>query len=161
MKRALFTFALVVSCVDPVHDEEVEAQGPEAPGVEEGPLHRPGQPCLVCHGERGPGEPVFSVGGTVFMAWDSNTGANGAVVKVTDARGNAKELTANEAGNFWATKREYDPVYPLRVEVTFDGEVEPMDTLIRKDGGCGTCHRLGGDRSHVTRIYVPGKGPRR
>lgn len=161
MKRALLTFLLVVACVDPVHDEEVAAQGPEAPGVEEGPLHRPGSPCLVCHGERGPGEPEFSVGGTVFVAWDSDVGANGAVVKVTDARGSSKELTTNAAGNFWATKREYDPVYPLRVELTYEGQVEPMDTLVRRDGGCGTCHRGSGNASHMPRIYVPGKGPKR
>lgn len=160
MKRlrvlALLAFA---SCVDPVHDEKIAAEGPEAPGVPEGPLHRPGSTCTTCHGARGPGEPELSIGGTVYRAWDSTEAANGAVVTVTDAHGKEKVMTANEAGNFYATKAEFDPVYPLGVKVTFDGKTEEMKTKIRRDGGCGTCHRSVGDRSHAAQIYVPGGGP--
>src|SRR5450432_160855 len=43
----------LVGCGDPVHDTAVSALGPEAPGVPKGPLHRPGQPCVLCHGPQG------------------------------------------------------------------------------------------------------------
>jgi hypothetical protein len=158
MKRLLL-FLVIAACVDPVHDEEVDAEGPEVAGVEEGPLHRPGSPCTTCHGERGPGEPEISVGGTVFLAWNSDAGANGATVTVTDARDAGVTLTTNEVGNFFATKGDYDPVYPLRVKIEFEGQSEEMKTLVRRDGGCGRCHRSNGDSSHTLRIYVPGRGP--
>ena len=42
--------ALATTCtLDPVQSEAVADLGGEAPGVAPGPLHRPGQPCLVCH----------------------------------------------------------------------------------------------------------------
>jgi len=37
--------AATAACQDAVHDDEVSALGPEAPGVSPGPDHRPGQPC--------------------------------------------------------------------------------------------------------------------
>ena len=57
----------VLSCYDPVHDQEVAALGGEAPGVSPGPTHRPGQPCNVCHGGVGPANLRFSVAGTVYQ----------------------------------------------------------------------------------------------
>ena len=48
------------ACVDETHELQVQALGGEAPGVPKGPLHRPGQPCLVCHGEAGPASPSSS-----------------------------------------------------------------------------------------------------
>ena len=53
---------------NPVHDNEVAALGPEDPSVPPGPDHRPGQPCLVCHGGSGPASAQFAVGGTVYAA---------------------------------------------------------------------------------------------
>ncbi len=51
----LATLAVGGACGgDPVHDEEVAALGPEPGGGAPGPEHRPGQPCLVCHGGSGP-----------------------------------------------------------------------------------------------------------
>ena len=47
----------------------------------------------------------------------------------------------------------------LRVKVVFGGATEEMSTLVRRDGGCGACHRANGDSAHTVRIYVPGKGP--
>ena len=29
-------------------------------------LHRPGQPCLTCHGGKGPGHVEFSIAGTLY-----------------------------------------------------------------------------------------------
>lgn len=160
MNRRLLSFVLVAACVDPVHDEEVEALGPEVSGVNEGPLHRAGQPCIVCHGEHGPAEPELSVAGTLYVARGRDEAAPNAVVTVIDARNKAYELQANAAGNFYVTKEEYDPVYPLTVEVARENgaKVFPMSTLIRERGDCGSCHRGGGDGTHVPRVYVS-EGP--
>ena len=43
----------LAACVDESHELQVQALGAEVPGVPMGPLHRPGQPCLVCHGDQG------------------------------------------------------------------------------------------------------------
>jgi hypothetical protein len=70
MSRRAFAWAFAlglaaVGCDDPVHDDAVTALGGEDPNVPIGALHRPGQPCLVCHGGSGPAALAFSVGGTV------------------------------------------------------------------------------------------------
>src|SRR4051794_4421968 len=61
-----------VSCGDPVSDARIAALGPEDPGVPPGPLHRPGQPCVVCHSRQGPASP-FLVAGTVYSERGSKT----------------------------------------------------------------------------------------
>ena len=63
---AVLLAAAVVACVDESHELQVQALGGEAPGVSPGPLHRPGQPCLVCHGEPGPASHKFVMAGTVY-----------------------------------------------------------------------------------------------
>src|ERR1700683_3328645 len=45
---AMLVGALMVGC-NPVLDDAIADLGPEKPGVHPGPLHRPGQPCLLCH----------------------------------------------------------------------------------------------------------------
>ena len=56
----------LLGCNDATHDEEVAALGAEDPAVPPGPDHRPGQPCLTCHGGIGPAKQQFSIGGTVY-----------------------------------------------------------------------------------------------
>ena len=81
-----------ISCYDPVHDQEVAALGGEAPGVPQGPLHRPGQPCNVCHGGIGPANLRFSVAGTVYQySVSPSPAANGATVQLQDVTGFAEE----------------------------------------------------------------------
>ena len=53
--------SLVWACGDPVHDARVAALGDERPGVPAGPNHRPGQPCLACHGGDGPSDVELAV----------------------------------------------------------------------------------------------------
>ena len=62
----LIAAGAVFACGDPTHDRAVEVLGGEAPGVPEGPLHRPGQPCVTCHGDSGPASGEFSLAGTVY-----------------------------------------------------------------------------------------------
>jgi hypothetical protein len=65
------TLAAAVGCgnfdpfSDPILDADKAALGPEDPNVPEGPLHRAGQPCAVCHRDGGE-DPTFVFAGTVY-----------------------------------------------------------------------------------------------
>jgi len=125
---------------DPVHSDAVDALGGEAQGVRPGPLHRPGQPCLVCHdGAFGdPGE--FSVAGTIFERPGSKQPVSGATVSLTDATGSSFRIVTNAAGNFYMTPAQWNPTYPVTVTLTADGLTVPMQTSIGRSGACATCH---------------------
>jgi hypothetical protein len=134
--------ALAVGCVDPVTDDAVAALGEEAPGVRPGPIHRPGQPCLTCHGDTGPGSPKMAVGGTVFTSpQDGSPGQPGVTVRLTDATGRIEERITNSVGNFYVFVEEWEPVWPLRAELEKGGIKTPMKSLINGRVGCATCHR--------------------
>jgi hypothetical protein len=138
---------LAAAACDPVHDDAIAALGPEAPGVRRGPLHRPGQPCLVCH-DGAIGDPQrFTVAGTVYETSGANVAAVGAEVDLVDARGSSIALQTNAAGNFYATPSTYDPTYPIQVTVRGPGgESLRMQTLIEgngtvePNGACASCH---------------------
>lgn len=142
------------SCVDPVHDDAVEALGSEVRGVRPGPKHRPGQPCLTCHGADGPGEPEMSIGGTVYDVRAGTEGMPRVTVTITDAKGDARELTTNSVGNFYVFKQEWDPAFPLTVSLSGDGTEQVMKTTIGRDGACATCHRGAGDSRHMPAVYL-------
>jgi len=136
---SLLAVSLVLAC-DPVRDDAVAALGPETPGARRGPLHRPGQPCLLCHDGAIGDPPRFSVAGTVFQT-------NGATVALTDTNGLQTQLETNAAGNFYATPSQYDPTFPIQVTMrASNGEAAQMQTLIEgngsvePNGGCASCH---------------------
>ncbi|MEO8875713.1 MAG: hypothetical protein ABI461_09010, partial [Polyangiaceae bacterium] len=89
MVKALALLSFVIfaaSCsLDPVHDEAQSDLGDEASGVNTGPLHRPGQPCLVCHD--GATAPKWSMAGTIYGVLGSDQPLHGASVNLTDANG--------------------------------------------------------------------------
>jgi hypothetical protein len=151
MKRtAIFVLAaaLAWSCGDPVHNAQVDALGPEAAGVPEGPTHRPGKPCLTCHGGQGPADAEFSVAGTIYQtAAPDSPPAVGATVRVFDATqqldGTPRTFTTNAAGNFYVRKSEWAPFFPLHdIAVSYPGIDTPtiMHTNVGRDGSCGSCH---------------------
>lgn len=148
MSRALFLIAalaagaVIASCGDPVHDGEVTALGPEAPGVSPGPDHRPGQPCLVCHGGQGPASAQFALAGTVFQipAPAPATGANGVTVKITDVNSSVGTATTNSVGNFYILASDYSPTYPVDAELDEGSSTVKMLTHIGRNGSCGYCH---------------------
>ncbi len=144
---------LLAGACDPVHDDAVEALGGEAPGVEQGPLHRPGQPCLVCHGGPGPGSPTFSVAGTVFRTRGDRTALPGAIVTLTDASGVQRSFATNEAGNFYVEPGQWAPPFPLRAAVSYGGVTIEMQTRISGDGSCGGCHSDPPSRDAVGHVY--------
>ena len=135
-----------IACADPVHDAAVAALGPEDPNVPIGELHRPGQPCLLCHDN-------FSVAGTVYNE-DLMTPYPNATVTLTDANGSSFMATTNMAGNFIVRKSDWVPVFPIGTYINDAGisvfgvsivgtnpnNPAQMITHIGRDGSCGSCH---------------------
>ncbi len=133
--------SVALACGDPVHSNAVDALGPEANGVGPGPTHRPGQPCLVCHGGSGPAGPQFSIGGTVYLIKGQSDPAPNVVVKITDSRGQTRSVTTNKVGNFYIPVEQWDPSPPHQVELhSGDTFVNAMRTAIGRDGSCSSCH---------------------
>jgi hypothetical protein len=151
------------ACSNPVIDSQIEALGGEQAGVAEGPFHRPGQPCLLCHSKYF-GAPEFSVGGTIFadQKGDSFKTVEDVEVVLTDSIGETRTLTTNCIGNFYIQKDQWDPQFPLAAEIRYpvydagtgepmkdaDGnvvrKVKAMGSYISRDGSCAHCHTLYG-----------------
>jgi hypothetical protein len=158
---ALSTFA--TSCTDPAKDRAIERLGPEADGVPEGPEHRPGQPCVLCHSEGGPAsDKRFAIAGTVY---DDNTGAKGAEnVKVLfiDADLADREVVTNAVGNFFLRESEWpDLKFPFKTGVLRGTTGVKMQTTINREGSCNFCHQLPGadSRESIGPIFAPGGTP--
>jgi hypothetical protein len=145
-----------LSCSDPVHDQEVAALGPEAPNVPQGPLHRPGQPCNVCHGGIGPANLRFSVAGTVYQyAVSPSPAANGATVQLEDSTGSTWHSTTNAAGNFYVLQSDWAPTYPMTVPgVVYSGTTVTMSTLDNREGSCATCHTMTPGPGSAGQVYI-------
>jgi hypothetical protein len=144
-----------LSCYDPVHDQEVAALGGEAPGVPQGPLHRPGQPCNVCHGGAGPASLRFSVAGTVFVYASGGQGANGASVQLEDVTGSSWHSTTNSAGNFFVLQSDWAPTYPMSVPgVVSGGTTQQMSTLDNRTGSCADCHTPTSGPDSAGPVYI-------
>jgi hypothetical protein len=144
--------AVSLSC-DPVHSDEVSDLGPEANGVRTGPTHRPGQPCLVCHGGSGPGSPQWAVAGTVYLDEVGTSPLVGGTVTVTDATGSERALGTNEAGNFYISTDDWQPVYPLHVKLQSGNQTIQMNSRINGNGSCADCHL--GHTGQATSNEVP------
>jgi hypothetical protein len=137
---AMLAAAAAIASCDPVHSDAVDALGGEAPGVRRGPLHRPGQPCLVCHDGKVGDPQQFSVAGTVFLRPSAPEPAVGAMVTLTSANGATFTAQTNQAGNFYVLPSEYDPVFPMQAAIEAEGRAVTMQTEIGRDGSCGGCH---------------------
>lgn len=127
-------------CNDATHDMQVAALGGEDPSVPKGPFHRPGQPCLVCHGGQGPASLQLSIGGTLYTANNSQTPAEGATINVEDINGSVGTTTSNAAGNFYIQASQWQPTYPTLPSVTLGKMTQPMSTHVGRDGSCAHCH---------------------
>ena len=107
------------SCFDPVHSDAVDALGPERTGVRTGPTHRPGQPCLTCHGGHGPGSPEFSIAGTVYSARAVQEPLSGVTVMLEDATKATRSVVSNEVGNFYIAIDSWSPTFPVFVTMSW------------------------------------------
>ncbi|HZF47081.1 MAG TPA: hypothetical protein VE093_00450 [Polyangiaceae bacterium] len=163
-RRALFEAAFSVfsiavlaaaplGCGNPAVDARIEALGEENPNVPPSEFHRPGQPCVLCHSIYEAAGPEITVGGTIFGSPAKKQGelpvaVEGAEVTLTDAEGEVKSATTNCAGNFFFTKEQWNPSFPLRVEVRYPSPsasdqqkpAPPMSSRISRDGSCAGCH---------------------
>jgi hypothetical protein len=150
--------SLAAFACDPVQNDAVDALGDEVPGVRPGPLHRPGQPCLVCHDGTLGNPNEFSVAGTIFQNAFARTAAAGATVTLTGADGKTFEAYTNEAGNFYIQPREWTPAYPMKAAVTYQGITVKMTAVIGRDGSCGKCHTDPVGPGSPSHIYIPPDG---
>jgi hypothetical protein len=148
------------SCANPVADDRIEALGDEPlPDLEDFQFHRAGQPCVLCHGEYEAEGPIMSVGGTIYRSQLSKVPVEGATVRIWDAFGATWETSTNCVGNFWVEKEDFDPAFPLHVEVEYlvvGDEIpqsQPMTSRIGRDGSCAGCHM---DLASPTQ-YSPGR----
>ncbi|MEO6601888.1 MAG: hypothetical protein ABIQ16_18565 [Polyangiaceae bacterium] len=144
--RALRALVIVVAgsvaisaCGDPVRDRAREALGPEQPGVSPGPLHRPGQPCLVCHSDQGGEEPFLSAG-TVFISRDSRMPIENVKVNFLDSAAHRYTAVTNCAGNFIVRPGDFAVDTPYWVSMQRDDVYREMDTAIYREGSCSACH---------------------
>lgn len=147
----------LVACVDEVHNEEVAALGPEQAGVPPGPLHRPGQPCLTCHGGSGPAKLQLSVGGTVYETEGQTMPSVGSHVVIEDIDGNLwTTAPTNAAGNFFVLLSDFAPHYPTQPTVVPEnGTVSiTMATHVSRDGSCADCHSNPAGPSSAGPVYA-------
>lgn len=162
MRYAIAALMLLASCADPVREQQIDALGPEADGIAEGPLHRPGQPCLVCHSAGGPAsDHPFALAGTLWPTSDARQGVANVKVLFTDVNNEKRSTTSNEAGNFFVTEGDWtDLAYPLITGIERGAAESPMMQTIDREGSCNFCHGLPSvdQRTSVGPIIAPG-GP--
>ncbi len=139
------------ACNDSLLDSKIEALGPEQKGFRASSVHRPGSPCVLCHSAYYGAEPRLSVGGTVFVIPDEGDPfpISDVTIRLVDSEGVQHDMVSNRCGNFFVTKKEFNPVYPMRTELLAPDPNDPekllsnrpMASRISRDGSCGTCHK--------------------
>ena len=155
---ACFALASVgSSCnLDPVHQAGVDGLGPENPDLypPDSEFHRPGEPCALCHSNKGPADSVFALGGTIFWGPDDyNARVDNAYVRILDANKTRRCFVTNCNGNFYVKKEDFSRItFPLLVSV--ERTVKPgvdentlvirrMSSHIGREASCATCHIQG------------------
>jgi hypothetical protein len=145
------------SCnLDPVHRAGVNGLGPENPDLypPESEYHRPGEPCALCHSDKGPAESKFVLAGTIFWGPDNyNARVDNAYVRILDANKTKKCFVTNCNGNFYVREEDFSKLtFPLLVSVerTVDpGQNEEtlvirrMSSHIGREASCAVCHIQG------------------
>ena len=121
-----------------------------------GPTHRGGQPCGLCHSSAGGRSPTFTVAGTVYQKPTSKVPVEGAVVHVVDVTGATRDLASNCAGNFYVTASEWEPAFPLYVDLSFapTGDAIKMTSKIGRDNSCAQCHADPAGTDAVGHVYL-------
>lgn len=141
------------ACADPVHDEAVAALGAETPGVSPGPLHRPGQPCVLCHSAKG-GDSEFSLAGTVYVDAPSQTPIEDVNVRVVDSQNRRFVARTNCAGNFFITPEEFAPDFPIWLGLDRGDILRDMDTPVYREASCSGCHTDPKNLSSPGHVYL-------
>ena len=149
----LVAAALLGGCGDPVLDAQIAELGSEDPAVPEGPLHRPGQPCLLCHTSPGRA-PRFTAAGTVYLRASAQEPAGGIEVRLIDAARRRFVAYTNCAGNFFVSSREYEPELPMWVSLAGQGLRIDMESPMNKNGDCAICHQRDKNPSSAGPVYL-------
>jgi hypothetical protein len=138
---------LLAACRDPAIEAQIAALGPEDPAVPIGPLHRPNQPCVVCHQEAG-NAGAFLFGGTVYLDPKELQPVGGVEVALMDSAGSIHRTTTNCAGNFFVRPTEWQPRLPVWTTLIAGEHRIDMESPIFREGSCSVCHfRPAGPRS--------------
>ena len=156
-RSALLALLLAVpACADPVIDAQIAALPGEVPGIRTGPNHRGGQPCGLCHSAAGGRHPTFTVAGTVYQKPTNNVPVEGALVHITDATGATYDLTSNCAGNFYVADTQWQPTFPLYVDLSdaAAGITTKMKTKIGRDNSCAQCHADPAGTDSAGHVYL-------
>lgn len=156
---ALVTCIALGGCLGTTEDERRREEIGE--GLDPGPEHNPGEPCLLCHGE-------FALAGTVYLEQDDRFGLEGARVFIEDGQDRLIEGVTNRAGNFivsvegeasiddedgW-TYLDFTPEFPMRVRVTYGDLEQEMETLIQREGSCNECHYRTPSADSVGHVFL-------
>jgi hypothetical protein len=144
-----------------VHRASVNNLGDEAADLypPETEFHRPGEPCALCHSNRGPADSVFVLGGTIFGGPEQyRNRVDKAYVRVLDANKTRKCFVTNCNGNFFVRTEDFQRLtFPLLVSVErtknpggpnpLEDEktvaIKRMSGHIGREASCATCHIQG------------------
>jgi hypothetical protein len=145
------------SCnLDPVHHQEVSDLAGERDDLypPNSEYHRPGEPCALCHSDKGPAHSIFVLAGTVFWGPDDYTArVDNAYVRVLDAKKTQRCFVTNCNGNFFVRDSDFtDITFPLLISV--ERTVQPskneatlvikrMSGHIGREASCANCHVQG------------------
>lgn len=158
--------ALLSACAsDPVREQAIDDLGPEAPGVHPGPLHRPNQPCLLCHDGSGPGNAIFSLAGTIYAEQKSLTPLPNAIVHFVDSKKRHYQTATNCAGNFFVDPDDFSPAFPVWMSIQFGNFIDPISKTPKplvipmsspsfREGSCAKCHRDPASGDSVGHIFL-------
>lgn len=156
---AVALLAMFGGCsLDPVQNGAIAALPDEDPLYPQGPYHRAGQPCGLCHSSTGPASArPFAIAGTVFIDPFGLRPAKGVQVRVRDGTGNTQCKVTNCRGNFFFEDADYSgsgnfngkqgPAFPVFVSVQRPlpgdplGKFRPMQSRVGREASCATCHR--------------------
>ncbi len=138
-----------------MRDTQIAELGAEDDGVPVGPLHRPGQPCVLCHSAGG-GAGAFSVAGTIYRDQRRATKVpvDRAEVLLLDAEGRTHRAPTNCAGNFFVRAADWRPTYPMWVTVRYGDEAIEMESPVHHDGSCAVCHTDPAGLASAGHIYL-------
>jgi hypothetical protein len=145
------------SCnLDPVHQSAVDNLGPEDAESypPESEYHRPGEPCALCHSDKGPASSVFALGGTVFWGPDDyEARVDRAYVRILDANKTKRCFVTNCNGNFYVRKDDFSNLtFPVLVSVERTNKpgsdestmvIRRMASHIGREASCAACHIQG------------------
>jgi cytochrome c553 len=121
---------------------------------ENGPLMRPGEDCMRCHGGHGGEEeegPRWTVAGTAYGP-GAAAGVQDVHVQVTDRNGKLVSMRTNGVGNFYSAEDLALPFTNVCVErggvVTCMRSAEAGPAAFAT-GACNSCHIPGGEASRI------------